>query len=107
MAEIGIEPVPGEVLCPKCASVAKVKERPWVTYVDLRFGALSGQDQLEKASHVPAVWSPPVLRRAGHLPITATRSLFTTRAAKWATKEVGGGRTITEVAGGLGCDWGW
>lgn len=38
--------------------------------------------------------------------IAAARSLLTTRAAKWATKQVGGGRTITEVAKELGCDWG-
>ncbi len=30
--------------------------------------------------------------------IAATRSLLTARAAKWPAKQVGGGRTITEVA---------
>ena len=38
--------------------------------------------------------------------IAAARSLLTTRAAKWATKQVGGGRTVTEVAKELRCDWG-
>ncbi len=31
--------------------------------------------------------------------------LLTTRAAKWATKQVGGGRTIKEVEDELSCDW--
>jgi hypothetical protein len=30
---------------------------------------------------------------------------LTTRAAKWATVQVGGGRTVSEVAGELACDW--
>ena len=30
---------------------------------------------------------------------------LTTRAAKWATKQVGTGRTVSEVAKELGCDW--
>ena len=30
---------------------------------------------------------------------------MTTRAAKWATRQVGGGRTVYEVAAELGCDW--
>ncbi len=31
--------------------------------------------------------------------------LLTTRAAKWATVQVGSGRTVSEVAGELDCDW--
>ena len=30
---------------------------------------------------------------------------MTTRAAKWATVQVGGGRTVSEVAAELACDW--
>ncbi len=30
--------------------------------------------------------------------IAASHSLLTTRAAKWATKQVGGGRCVSEVA---------
>jgi transposase len=37
--------------------------------------------------------------------IAAKGCLLTTRAAKWATVQVGGGRTVSEVAGELGCDW--
>ena len=37
--------------------------------------------------------------------IAAKQCLLTTRAAKWATRQVGGGRTVSEVADELACDW--
>lgn len=38
--------------------------------------------------------------------IAPERGLLTTRAARWATEQVGRlGRTVTEVAEELGCDW--
>ena len=37
--------------------------------------------------------------------IAAKNCLLTTRAAKWATVQVGGGRTVSEVAAELACDW--
>ncbi|WP_369801224.1 helix-turn-helix domain-containing protein [Arcanobacterium buesumense] len=37
--------------------------------------------------------------------IASRHCRLTTRAAKWATRQVGMGRTISEVAGELGCDW--
>ena len=37
--------------------------------------------------------------------IAAKHCLLTTRAAKWATEQVGTGRTVKEVAGELACDW--
>ncbi len=37
--------------------------------------------------------------------IAAKNCLLTTRAAKWATVQVGTGRTVSEVAGELDCDW--
>ena len=37
--------------------------------------------------------------------IAAKHCLLTTRAAKWATRQVGGGRTVSEVADELDCDW--
>jgi transposase len=37
--------------------------------------------------------------------IAAKSCLLTTRAAKWATVQVGGGRTVSEVAAELDCDW--
>ena len=38
--------------------------------------------------------------------IASSRCAMTTRAARWATVQVGRhGRTVSEVAGDLGCDW--
>ena len=37
--------------------------------------------------------------------IAAKKCLLTTRAAKWATRQVGDGRTVKEVAAELACDW--
>ena len=37
--------------------------------------------------------------------IAAKNCLLTTRAAKWATRQVGYGRTVKEVANELNCDW--
>jgi transposase len=37
--------------------------------------------------------------------IAAKDCLLTTRAAKWATEQVGTGRTVSEVARELACDW--
>jgi hypothetical protein len=37
--------------------------------------------------------------------IAAKHCLLTTRAAKWATVQVGTGRTVSEVATELACDW--
>jgi transposase len=37
--------------------------------------------------------------------IAAKACLLTTRAAKWATVQVGTGRTVSEVAAELDCDW--
>ena len=37
--------------------------------------------------------------------IAAKNCLLTTRAAKWATLQFGTGRTVSEVASELDCDW--
>jgi len=37
--------------------------------------------------------------------IAAKNCLLTTRAAKWATRQVATGRTVKEVAEELSCDW--
>lgn len=37
--------------------------------------------------------------------IAPERARLTARAARWATLQVGQGRTISEVAEELGCDW--
>ena len=101
-----IEQTPGEIRCPSCGVRAHVKERPVVTYVDL-----------------PVYGSPMTLSWKKHRyccvnqacsvgswvlddhRIAAKSCLLTTRAAKCATRQVGEGRTVSEVAVELNCDW--
>jgi transposase len=92
--------------CPDCSSRAFVKERPVVTYVDLPvFGTPM---RLSWRKH--RLWCPDQACArsswtAGDHRIAAKSCLLTTRCAKWATRQVGGGRTVNEVAAELGCDW--
>ena len=94
------------VRCPSCSELAQVKERPVVTYIDLPVygtpdapGLEEAPDALRERRCARASW---VLR--DHR-IAAKNCLLTTRAAKWATEQVGTGRTVKEVADELGCDW--
>jgi transposase len=94
------------VRCPSCAELAQVKERPVVTYIDLpvygtpmRLGWKKHRMRCVNARCTKRSW---VLR--DHR-IAAKNCLLTTRAAKWATVQVGTGRTVSEVAAELACDW--
>jgi transposase len=101
-----IEQVVKDALCPSCRRPAQVKDRPRVTYVDLPvFGAplrLTWKKHRLRCVHEECPQSSWVLR--DHR-IAAKNCLLTTRAAKWATVQVGTGRTVVEVAGELNCDW--
>ncbi len=83
-----------------------MKERPIVTYVDLPvFGApmrLSWKKHRMRCVHEDCAAKSWVL--TDHR-IAAKNCLLTTRAAKWATVQVGTGRTVLEVAKELSCDW--
>lgn len=104
--ELMVEQVVGSVRCPSCASPALVHERPVVHYVDLPiYGAPMS---LAWRKHRMRCMSPECPRRTWVLEdhrIAAKNCLLTTRAAKWATVQVGTGRTVKEVAAELGCDW--
>ena len=101
-----IEQILNEVTCPSCAHRARVKERPVVSYVDLPvYGApirLSWKKHRMCCVNEACGQASWVLR--DHR-IAAKNCLLTTRAAKWATLQVGTGRTVKEVAGELSCDW--
>jgi transposase len=104
--ELMIEQVPGIVLCPTCLSRAQVKERPVVRYVDLP--VYGTPMSLAWKKHRMRCVEPTCARRSWVLEdhrIAAKNCLLTTRAAKWATVQVGGGRTVSEVAAELACDW--
>jgi transposase len=104
--ELVIEQVTGDVRCPNCAGPAEVKERPVVRYVDLPvYGTAM---RLAWKKHRMRCPNPDCARHTFVLQdhrIAAKNCLLTTRAAKWATVQVGGGRTVKEVAAELACDW--
>jgi transposase len=101
-----IEQVLDDVACPSCGQRAKVKERPVVSYVDLPvYGfpmRLTWKKHRMKCVNEDCAKGTWVLR--DHR-IAAKDCLLTTRAAKWATRQVGYGRSVKEVAQELGCDW--
>jgi transposase len=104
--ELMVEQEPGEVRCPRCHRRAQVKERPVVHYVDLPvYGtpmSLAWKKHRMRCVHRTCATKTWVLE--DHR-IAAKNCLLTTRAAKWATVQVGGGRTVSEVAAELACDW--
>jgi transposase len=104
--ELCVEQVVSDVRCPECHESARVKERPLVAYVDLpvygfpmRLTWKKHRMQCRNEDCVMRTW---VL---GDHRIAAKHCLLTTRAAKWATQQVGTGRTVLEVAKELNCDW--
>jgi transposase len=104
--ELMIEQVLDDVRCPSCGQRAEVKERPVVSYVDLPvYGAPM---HLCWKKHRMRCVNRECPRKSFVLfdhRIAAKNCLLTTRAAKWATIQVGTGRTVSEVAGELDCDW--
>src|SRR5579863_10606455 len=101
-----VEQVPGPVACPTCGERAQVKERPVVHYVDLPVYGVAMS--LAWRKHRMRCTNASCARRSWVLQdhrIAAKNCLLTTRAAKWATHQVGGGRTVSEVAKELDCDW--
>ena len=104
--ELMVEQVPGPVACPTCGARAQVKERPVVHYVDLPVYGVAMSLAWKK--HRMRCTNARCARRSWVLSdhrIAAKNCLLTTRAAKWATVQVGTGRTVSEVAGELACDW--
>jgi transposase len=104
--ELVIEQVVEEVRCPACAEWARVKERPVVHYVDLP--VYGTPMSLAWKKHRMRCVNPGCPKRSWVLEdhrIAAKGCLLSTRAAKWATRQVGAGRTVSEVADELACDW--
>ena len=104
--ELVIEQVVTDPRCPGCGGAARVKERPLVRYVDLP--VYGTPMRLGWRKHRMVCPDPACPRRSwvlGDHRIAAKSCLLTTRAAKWATVQVGTGRTVSEVAAELDCDW--
>jgi transposase len=104
--ELMIEQIVGEVRCPRCHGRAQVKERPVVHYVDLPvYGTPMSLAWKKHRMRCADPKCPTKSWVLGDHRIAAKNCLLTTRAAKWATVQVGGGRTVSEVAAELACDW--
>ncbi|USR78821.1 ISL3 family transposase [Arcanobacterium pinnipediorum] len=104
--EIEIEQVLKRPTCPRCESLARVKERPRVRYIDLPvYGRSMSLLWRKHRWYCPNVACDVGSWTSQDKRIAAQRCQMTTRAAKWATQQVGMGRTISEVAAELGCSW--
>jgi transposase len=104
--ELHVERLIEDVRCPSCREPARVKERPVVTYVDLP--VYGTPMKLVWKKHRMCCVNERCSMGSWVLTdhrIAAKNCLLTTRAAKWATVQVGTGRTVKEVAGELSCDW--
>lgn len=107
VAELLIEQVVDGVRCATCDAVAHVKDRPLVTYVDLPvFGAPFRLLWRKHRMRCPNPSCDVKSWMLGDHRIAAKDCFLTTRCAKWVTRQVGGGRTVSEVAKELHCDWG-
>ena len=104
--ELVIEQVVSDPRCPGCGGPARVKERPVVRYVDLPvYGTAMRLGWRKHRMRCPDRGCPRQSWVLADHRIAAKQCLLTTRAAKWATIQVGTGRTVSEVAADLDCDW--
>jgi transposase len=104
--ELMVEQTPAPVRWPACGGPAQVHERPVVHYVDLPVYGVAMSLAWKK--HRMRCNNPTCAKKTWMLEdhrIAAKNCLLTTRAAKWATVQVGTGRTVSEVAAELDCDW--
>ncbi len=104
--ELMVEQIVEDVRCPSCGRKARVKQRPVVSYVDLP--VYGTPMRLSWKKHRMICINDRCPRQSFVLQdhrIAAKNCLLTTRAAKWATVEVGRGRSVSEVAEELACDW--
>ena len=106
-ARIHGEATPSPTGCPSCGVRAQVKDRAHVELVDLPiYGRPSRLVWHKRRWRCPDAdcanrsWSEQDGR------IAAPRQVLTSRAARWATEQVGRrARSVNEVAKELGCDW--
>jgi len=107
VGRIHVETTATPVGCPRCGVLARVKDRPRVELVDLPlFGRPTRLVWHKRRWACPDVdcemgsWTEEDDRIAG------PRQVLTSRAARWATVQVGrGARSVNEVAHELRCDW--
>ncbi|QPK81210.1 ISL3 family transposase [Schaalia sp. ZJ405] len=94
------------VVCPACGGPARVKDRPRVMLVDLPvYGRPMRLVWRKHRFTCPDLSCEQMSWTSTDRRIASSRCRMTTRAGKWATEQVGKGRTVSEVARELGCDW--
>jgi transposase len=106
-ARIHVETKPSPLGCPRCGVLARVKDRSRVELVDLAlFGRPARLVWHKRRWECPdedctvGSWTEEDDR------IASPRQVLTSRAARWATVQVGRhARSVNEVARELGCDW--
>jgi transposase len=104
---VHVESRSGQQWCRECGVRARVKDRPEVTLTDLTcFGR-----RVRLVWHKHRWVCPETACPAGSWTviddrIAVSRAGLTDRAGRWATRQVGkAGRSVSDVAGELGCDW--
>ena len=93
--------------CPSCGSVAWVKDTADVELIDLPIYGRAARTVWRKRRFVcPASECATKSFTEEDDRIAGPRQRLTSRAARWATEQVGRhGRSVNEVAADLGCDW--
>jgi len=107
LAIVHVETTQSKTGCPACGTVARVKDRSCVELVDLAIYDRTSRLVWHKRRFTcvdpdcrMGTWTEEDER------IAAPRQVLTTRAARWATRQVGRfARSVSEVAKDLGCDW--
>lgn len=95
-----IEQVPGAV------RLALVEDRPVVHYMDLPgYGVPMRLAWKKRRMQCMGARCPKKSRVLTDHRIAAKNCLLTTMSVKWATAQVGTGRTVSEVASELAYDW--
>jgi transposase len=105
--EVMVEQCVQRPRCSRCGSLASIKERPSVTFVDLPCFGRPARLVWRKHRWECPVLSCPIGSWTGEDPrIAAPRMGLTDRAGRWATEQVGRhGRSVSGVADDLACDW--
>lgn len=104
--ELLIEQCEVDQFCRACGARAQVKDGPIVRYVDLPvFGHPMTLAWRKHRLQCVQQECPRKTWTSGDHRIAAVACRLTTRAAKWATEQVGKGRPVSDVAKELACDW--
>ena len=106
LVEIAIEHHVGDERCRSCGARARLKDRSATTYVDLPcFGEPARVIWWKHRFRCPnSACSTQSWSISDHR-IAAKNCQLTTRCAKWATEQVGKGRSVDEVAAELRSSW--